>query len=90
MVQLLRNAIETSARRTAVSSVLGSFRMEGLEPDAGTAAILEGYAGGSISLEQFGSAIEDHVARLETREAADGGSQVLVPFSVDVFLFHAR
>jgi hypothetical protein len=46
--------------------------MEGLEPDAGTAAILEEYAAGSISLEQFGSAIGDHVARLETREAADG------------------
>ncbi|MGB8524697.1 MAG: antitoxin VbhA family protein [Candidatus Acidiferrales bacterium] len=72
MVQLLRTAIETSDRRTAVSSVLASFRMEGLEPDAGTAAILEEYAAGSISLEQFGSAIEDHVARLETREAADG------------------
>ncbi len=72
MVQLLRTAIETSDRRTAVSSVLESFRMEGLEPDAGTAAILEEYAAGSISLEQFGSAIEDHVARLETREAADG------------------
>ena len=40
MVQLLRTAIETSDRRTAVSSVLASFRMEGLEPDAGTAAIL--------------------------------------------------
>ena len=66
MVQLLRTAIETSDRRTAVSSVLASFRMEGLEPDAGTAAILEEYAAGSISLEQFGSAIEDHVARLET------------------------
>jgi hypothetical protein len=72
MVQPLRTAIETSDRRTAVSSVLASFRMEGLEPDAGTAAILEEYAAGSISLEQFGSAIEDYVARLETREAADG------------------
>jgi hypothetical protein len=71
MVQLLRAAIETSDRRTAVSSVMASFRMEGLEPDAGTAAILEEYAAGSISLEQFGSA-EDHVARLEPREAADG------------------
>ena len=72
MTQLLRPAIETSDRRTAVSSALASFRMEGLEPDADTAAILAQYAAGSVSLEQFGSAVEDYVARLETGEAAEG------------------
>jgi hypothetical protein len=72
MTQLLRPAIETSDRRTAVSSALASFRMEGLEPDADTAAILAQYAAGSVSLEQFGSAVEDYVARLETRAAAEG------------------
>jgi hypothetical protein len=75
MAQLLRPALGTSDRRTEVSSALASFRMEGLEPDAATAAILEQYAAGSISLEQFGSAIEDHVAQLETREAADGAAK---------------
>jgi hypothetical protein len=72
MTQLLRPAIETSDRRTAVSSALASFRMEGLEPDADTAAILAQYAAGSVSLEQFGSAVEDYVAQLETRAAAEG------------------
>jgi hypothetical protein len=55
MVQLLRTAIETSDRRTAVSSVLASFRMEGLEPDVGTAAIMEEYAAGSTSLSLWNS-----------------------------------
>ena len=89
MTQLLRPAIETSDRRTAVSSALASFRMEGLEPDADTAAILAQYAAGSVSLEQFGSAVEDYVARLET-SGRRRRSQNLVPLSGAVLSFHAR
>lgn len=74
MAQLLRPVPVISDRRTAVSSALASFRMEGLEPDAATAALLNQYAAGSISLEQLGSAIEDHVAQFETREASEGAA----------------
>jgi Antitoxin VbhA len=58
---------------SAVESVLASFRMEGLEPDAETEALLREYAAGSISLEQLGWAIERHVARI-TPSIASGDS----------------
>ncbi len=61
-------------RSTAVSNVLASFGMEGLEPDPETAALLGSYAAGSLSLQQLGSAIERHVAGMVAHEAAEGAA----------------
>jgi hypothetical protein len=55
-------AVETLDRPTAVTSVLASFRMEALEPDSETAALLSQYAAGSRSPTELGSAIERQVA----------------------------
>lgn len=55
-------AVDPLDRPAAVTSVLASFRMEGLEPDSETAALLVQYAAGSLSLNELGSTIERHVA----------------------------
>jgi hypothetical protein len=55
-------------RRAAVTSVLASFGMEGLEPDAATSSLLDEYVADSISLEQLGDAIELHVARMDLQQ----------------------
>ena len=92
MTQLLRPAIETSDRRTAVSSALASFRMEGLEPDADTAAILapppmSGWLRllGTVRLgsRRLCCSIGDESGRRRR-------SQNLVPLSGAVLSFHAR
>jgi hypothetical protein len=48
--------------------------MEGLEPDQETAALLDRYAAGTMSLEEFGTAIEHHAASLATQEPAEGAA----------------
>jgi hypothetical protein len=72
MVTLVKPAIDPVDRRTEVSSVLASFRMEGLEPDAETASLLQQYAAGAMSVEQLGSAIERHAAGADVRQPAEG------------------
>jgi hypothetical protein len=57
---------ESLSPSTAVESVLASFGMEGLSPDARTAQLLDEYGAGAISLEELGAAIECHVTRLAT------------------------
>lgn len=74
MATVVRPAGETLDRPTAVGSVLASFRMEGLEPDAETAALLAQYAAGSLSLKELGAAIERHVAQLQSGEVASGAA----------------
>ena len=74
MATVVRPAAEALDRPTAVGSVLASFRMEGLEPDAETAALLAQYAAGSLSLDELGSAIEHHVAQMESGEVARGAA----------------
>jgi len=70
MATRVRPTDKSVDRPTAVRSVLASFRMEGLEPDAKTAALLDQYAAGSLSLEQLGSAIERHAARIKAEKSA--------------------
>lgn len=70
MATLVKSPIEVVDRRVALHSVLASFGMEGLEPDAETSALLEQYAKGSLSLEQLGAAIEGHVAGMGTKKVA--------------------
>ena len=74
MATVIHPRAEALDRRAAVASVLASFRMEGLEPDAETAALLAQYQAGSLSLDEFGSAIERHVARMESGEAVKGAA----------------
>ena len=69
MATLPKTVVETLDRRAAVESVLASFRIEGLEPDAETAALLEGFSSGRLSIEEFGAAIERHTANLRSRLA---------------------
>jgi hypothetical protein len=45
--------------------------MEGLEPDAETARLLQQYAAGALSIEQLGSAIERHVAGADVKQPAE-------------------
>jgi hypothetical protein len=73
-VSHLRISQVPNDRPTAVSSVLASFRMEGLEPDPETSALLTQYTGGTLSLEKLGSAIERHVAQMEDGEVAEGAA----------------
>jgi hypothetical protein len=61
---------EILSRRAAVKSVLASLGMEGLAPDAATASLLDEYISGMISLEQFGTAIERHVAEMGSKRGA--------------------
>jgi hypothetical protein len=56
--------LENLSRSTAVESVLASFGMEGLRPDARTAQLLDEYRAGTITLEELGAAIERHVTRM--------------------------
>ena len=67
MSTLVNATIEAVDRTTEVNSVLASFRMEGLEPDAETASLLQQYAAGVLSAEQLGSAIKRHAAQLNAR-----------------------
>ncbi len=71
MVTSVKPAVDSVDRRTEVRSVLASFRMEGLEPDAETASLLQQYAAGALSVEQLGSAIERHVAGADARQPAE-------------------
>jgi hypothetical protein len=71
MVTSVKPAIHPVDRRTEVSSVLASFRMEGLEPDAETARLLQQYAAGALSIEQLGSAIERRVAGADVKQPAE-------------------
>jgi hypothetical protein len=66
MATLPKTAVETIDRRTAVRSVLASFRIEGLTPDGETAALLEEFSSGRLSIEEFGAAIERHATRLKS------------------------
>jgi hypothetical protein len=61
-------------RRADVASALASFGMEGLKPDAETAAILECYVSGEITLDAMGSAIRSHVKQMEMKEAVSGAA----------------
>lgn len=74
MASTVSPANKTFDRASAISSVLASFRMEGLEPDAETKVLLEQYAAGSLSLEQLGTAIERQVAPMKPREATRGAA----------------
>jgi len=56
-------------RRLAVENAVASFRMEGLEPDAKTRALLESFSRGDLSIEEFGSAVERHVEKLKSASA---------------------
>jgi hypothetical protein len=69
MATLAKPAADILNRRRAVAAVLASFGIEGLAPDSATSALLEQYAGGAITLEQFGAAIERHVAGMKNRTA---------------------
>ena len=68
MATLVKSPIEVVDRRVVLQSVLASFGMEGLEPDAETTELLEQYATGSLSMEQLGAAIERHVVGMGTEE----------------------
>jgi hypothetical protein len=72
MATVVNPSVGTVDRRGEVSSVLASFRMEGLEPDAETASLIEQYAAGALSLEQLGSEIERYVAQMITARSAQG------------------
>jgi hypothetical protein len=60
MATLPKAGTETIDRPAAVENVLASFRMEGLEPDSATTALLEEFSSGRLSIEELGSAIECH------------------------------
>ncbi len=64
MATVVHPVAEALSRPTAVGSVLASFCMEGLVPDAETAALLSRYETGSLSLDELGLAIERHVAQM--------------------------
>jgi Antitoxin VbhA len=74
MAPVVHLPAETLDRATAVGSVLASFRMEGLEPDAETAALLAQYEAGALSLAELGSAIERHVTQMGAGEGAKGAA----------------
>jgi hypothetical protein len=61
-------------RRGNVAGAIASFRMEGLEPDAVTAGILELYVAGRLTLEEMGAAIEDHVKQMNAGKAISGAA----------------
>lgn len=74
MTPLARRAPQPPDRSATLKSVLASLRMEGLEPDAETAALLARYTSGAISLVELGTAIERHVARMESQRPAKGAA----------------
>jgi hypothetical protein len=74
MASITHRPVESFDRAAAVASVLASFGMEGLEPDAETAALLARYEAGSLSLDQLGAAIERHVIQMQNGEAVEGAA----------------
>lgn len=52
---------EKLRRRQGSESILGSFAMEGLSPDAETLALMRRFDSGEINREQLGEAIDRHV-----------------------------
>ena len=52
---------EMLRRRQGNESILGSFAMEGLSPDAATLALLRRFESGELTREQLGQAIDKHV-----------------------------
>ena len=74
MTPIVKGAAGNLDRSMAVNGVLASFRMEGLEPDGKTANLLQEYASGSLSLEQFGSAIERHYSHAGRPQALITGT----------------
>jgi len=50
-------------RAREIENSLASGRMEGLEPSAGAMAIFQSYIDGELTLEQMGSAIDEHADR---------------------------
>jgi hypothetical protein len=74
MEHMTKPAADVLDRPSAVRSVLASFQMEGLVPDAETAALLRQYAAGSMSLEQFGLEIDRHVARIRSEITVQGAA----------------
>ena len=51
---------EKQQRRRAVRSVIGTHVMEGLEPDATTRSIMNRYAEGELTLEEFSAEMQRH------------------------------
>ncbi len=51
---------EKQGRRLAVESTIGTHAMEGIRLHPKTLQIMEQYAGGALSLEQFSSAMQEH------------------------------
>lgn len=74
MTLLVNCLVEDPDRRIMVKSVLASFRMEGLEPDAETMSLLQQYAAGALSLDRLGSAIERHVAEMKFARVDEGAA----------------
>jgi hypothetical protein len=74
MATVVHPVAETMSRTAAVSGVLASFRMEGLEPDTATAALLAQYEAGSLSLNEFGLAIERYVAGMTSEKLVKGAA----------------
>ncbi len=74
MATLVKPAADFVDRRTDVGSVVASFRMEGLEPDAATASLLERYVAGTLTAEQLGSEIERHVAAIGKKRPVAGAA----------------
>ncbi len=60
----LLSEIEKQQRSRAVASSEGSLAMEGQALDPTTADLSRRYAEGELTLEQFGSLIEQHAASL--------------------------
>ena len=57
-------AAERARRRRIVGSVIGTHEMEGLAPDAETRQILNGYAEGELTEEQFSAAMQSHAQEI--------------------------
>jgi hypothetical protein len=51
---------ELKQRRMAVESTIGTHAMEGLAPDETTRVLMERYAVGAITLDQFSAAMQAH------------------------------
>jgi hypothetical protein len=68
------NSSDLAERRANVESALASFRMEGLEPDRETRAILENFTAGGMTLEEMGFAIEARVKQMNVKAAISGAA----------------
>ena len=53
--------VEKEQRRLAVESTIGTHAMEGIQLDAGVRRVLNAFADGELTLEQFSAAM-DHYA----------------------------